>query len=548
MKWEISDFDALGRIGKLNVNNKQMITPNLFPVVHPYKNTISTSDLKKIGAQCVFTNAYIIYQNVQIRDEVLKKGLHSHLNFDGITATDSGAFQKYMYNKDKFDIQAADIEKFQEDIGTDFAVILDEPVQPDDEYNIAKKKVEITIERAHDNISRRSKDICHWFGPIHGAKYEDLLKTSTIEMGKLDFGVYAIGGLVKSFLDYRFDLVLRILLNVKKNLVWNKPVHLFGLGLPQFFSLAVACGCDLMDSAAYVLFAKENRYFTLSTGTRKLEELEEFPCHCPICCEYYPKEVLKFDENLRTELIAKHNLFISFSELRTIRQAIKEGNLWELVEQRIRNHPSLVNASKMIKSYLPLFEKHEKLYKTHGRLYSSPESVERPLIYRYESKIKNNYRVPEDVKFLIILPELDIKGEKSPSIKYWLEKIDNNSIIPRNLLHVVFFSDVYGIIPLELSSSFPMGQYESIDLIKENETMIRNFEQKIELFFENYSQFYLKCGILIPEESINQFNETFQFTKKNIIFKLVKKLKSNYTLEIGTFKEINALINAFKSD
>ncbi len=548
MKWEISDFDALGRIGKLNVNNKQMITPNLFPVVHPYKNTISTSDLKMIGAQCVFTNAYIIYQNTQVREDVLRKGLHSHLNFDGITATDSGAFQKYMYNKDKLDIQAADIEKFQEDIGTDFAVILDEPVQPDDKYDIAKKKVEITIERAQDNISRRFKDTCHWFGPIHGAKYNDLLKTSAIEMGKLDFNVYAIGGLVKSFLNYRFDLVIKILLNVKKDLVWNKPVHLFGLGLPQFFSLAVVCGCDLMDSAAYILFAKENRYFTLSTGTRKLEELEEFPCHCPICVNYDPKEVLKFDENLRTELIAKHNLYLSFSELRTIRQAIKEGNLWELVEQRIRNHPSLVNASKVIKSYLPLFEKHEKLYKTHGRLYSSPESVERPLIYRYDSKLKNNYRVPEGAKFLIILPELDIKGEKSSSIKYWLEQINNNSIIPRNLLHVTFFSDIYGIIPLEINSAFPMGQYESIDLTTEDELTFQNFEHKVELFFKNYSHDYSKCGILIPEDFINQFNESVQFSKEIIINKLAEMLKSKFKLEIATFKEIDALINFFRSD
>jgi 7-cyano-7-deazaguanine tRNA-ribosyltransferase len=548
LKWEISDFDALGRIGKLTVNNKQMITPNLFPVVHPYKNTISTSDLKKIGAQCVFTNAYIIYQNTQIRDEVLRKGLHSHLKFDGITATDSGAFQKYMYNKDKLDIQAADIEKFQEDIGTDFAVILDEPVQPDDEYNIAKKKVELTIKRAQDNIPRRFKDACHWFGPIHGAKYDDLLKTSIIEMGKLDFSVYAIGGLVKSFLNYRFDLVIRILLNVKKDLVWNKPVHLFGLGLPQFFSLAVACGCDLMDSAAYILFAKENRYFTLSTGTRKLEELKEFPCHCPICVNYDPKEVLKFDENLRTELMAKHNLYLSFSELRTIRQAIKEGNLWELVEQRIRNHPSLVNASKVIKSYLPLFEKHEKLYKTHGRLYSSPESVERPLIYRYDSKLKKNYRVPEDAKFLIILPELDIKGEKSPSIKYWLEQINTNPIIPRNLLHVAFFSEIYGIIPLELSSSFPMGQYESIDLTTEDEITFQNFGYKVELFFKMYSENYSKCGILISEEFINQFNELVHFSKEKVIIKLAEMLKSKFKLETATFKEIDALINFFRSD
>ena len=192
MRWEISDFDALGRVGKLNVNKKQMITPNLFPVVHPYKNHISTSDLKRIGAQCLFTNAYIIFQNDKIRDDVLRKGLHSYLNFDGITATDSGAFQKYFYNKNDLEIKASNIEKFQEKIGSDFPVILDEPVQPDDDYDTAKKKILKTIRRAKENISRRERFESHWFGPIHGVKFLDLLKISTIEMSKLDFGVLAV--------------------------------------------------------------------------------------------------------------------------------------------------------------------------------------------------------------------------------------------------------------------------------------------------------------------------------------------------------------------
>ena len=548
MNWEISDIDALGRIGKLTVNKKNLITPNLFPVVHPIKNLISTPDLKKIGAHCLFTNAYIIYQNPQIRDNILRRDLHSHLNFDGIIATDSGAFQKYMYKKSNLEIQAEDIEKFQEDIGTDFAVILDEPVQPDDDYETAKNKVDITIDRAKDNINRRRKDTCFWFGPIHGAKFDDLLKRSTFEMSKLDFSVYAIGGLVKSLLNYRFDLVIRILLNVKRNILWNKPIHMFGLGLPQFFSLAVACGCDLMDSAAYILFAKENRYFTLSTGTRKLEELEEFPCHCPICCKYKPKEVLNLDKKLRTELLAKHNLFLSFSELRTIRQAIKEGNLWELVEQRIRNHPTLVRASKLTKSYLPLFETHEKLYKMHGRLYSSRESIQRPLLYRYELKLKNNYRVPKDAKFLIILPELDIKGNKSPSIKKWLEDLDTNSIIPRKLLHITFFSDFYGIIPLELSFSFPMGQYEAIKPLYENDVIYQNLVQKTELFFKRYAKYYSKCGILIPDNFINQFNEIVEFPKKNFMKNLTEMLNSNFKLNIASFSDIIPLIQYFKSD
>ena len=76
IKYEIKDVDALGRIGHLKLAEKEMITPNLFPVIHPIKNLITPSDLIKIGAQGIFTNSYIIYQNKEIREkaqEAIKK-------------------------------------------------------------------------------------------------------------------------------------------------------------------------------------------------------------------------------------------------------------------------------------------------------------------------------------------------------------------------------------------------------------------------------------------------------------------------------------------
>lgn len=532
MIYEILDVDALGRIGKLKANNKGMITPNLFPVVHPFKNIISPSELKRFGTQGIFTNAYLTFQNEDLREIVIKRGIHSFLSFNGLIATDSGAFQQYMYNNNRFDISAEEIEKFQEDINSDFPVILDLPVQLDDTHEMAKKKVLNTIKRAKDNIKRRTNENCHWFGPIHGGKYMDLLNLSISEMNKLDFDVYAIGGLVKAFLDYRFDIPLRILLTVKRNLISNKPIHMFGLGLPQFFSLAIACGCDLIDSAAYILFAKQYRYFTLSTGTKTLEELQEFPCHCPICCEYSPTEVKKLDKKVCIELLAKHNLYLSFSELRTIRQAIREGNLWELVDQRIRNHPNLVNAFNLIKKNINSFESQEKLYKNHGRLFVSSQSIYRPYIHRYMSKIIKNYRIPENVKYLVILPELDVKGDSSLTIQMWLNEINNNNLVLRESLHVVFLSVFFGIIPLELSNSFPMGQYESINVMKNHDILYNESIKKAKIFINNFSKFYEKCGVLIPKNFINQFGEKTEFSKNNPIYGLhlilTSKFKSNY--------------------
>jgi len=140
MGYEIIDVDALGRIGKLTINNKEIMTPNIFPVVHPSKNVISAKEMKDFGAQALFTNSYIIYQNKDLRERILSKQIHKHLGFDGVIATDSGAFQQYIYNEDRLNIKAEDIEAFQENIGADFAVILDVPVQPHDDYETAKQR------------------------------------------------------------------------------------------------------------------------------------------------------------------------------------------------------------------------------------------------------------------------------------------------------------------------------------------------------------------------------------------------------------------------
>jgi 7-cyano-7-deazaguanine tRNA-ribosyltransferase len=546
MKFEILDVDALARLGQIKLNNKEMVTPNLFPVINPSKNIISPLDLKKMGAQCLFTNAYIIYKNEKLREKVLHKGLHEYLKYDGIIATDSGAFQQYMYNDDSVDIDAVSIEKFQENIGSDFPVILDIPVQLEDNHEIAKNKVLTTIQRAKDNISRRTRSDCYWFGPIHGGKYLDLLKESSLEMNKLDFAVYAIGGIVKAFLNYRFELTTQILLTAKQNLIPDKPIHMFGLGLPQYFSLAVACGCDLMDSAAYVLFAKQNRYFTLSTGTKKLEELEEFPCHCPICSDFTPNEIKKFEDNLRIELLAKHNLYLSFSELRTIRQAIREGNLWELVEQRVRNHPNLVKAMNLVKLNKPFFEIYEKMYKSHGRLYTSKESMNRPLIYRYEQKIIENYRSPKNVKYLIILPELDVKGMTSPSVNNWLIEINENELIQRKDIHLAFYSIIYGIIPYELIDSFPMGQYETSATSSINNIFYQNSIITSKKFFERFSNNYNKCAVLIPDAYFNQFKELIEFPNTHPIYGLINILNNIYGLKFSEFKDISEIIHFLK--
>jgi len=539
MNFEIIETDGLARIAKIEVNGKKLITPNLFAVVKPSGNLITPYELKRLGVDCIFTNAYILYQNEILKERALRNGIHKLLEYDGIIATDSGAFQQYMYN-DKIDINPEDIELFQEDIGSDFPVILDIPVQPNDSYEVAKNKVLKNIERAKENIKRRKQTKSEWMGPIHGAKYKDLLQMSAKEMSKLDFSINAIGGLVKLFVNYRFDLAVDILLTVKKNIIPNRPLHMFGLGLPQFFSLAVACGCDFMDSAAFMLYAKDERYFTLSTGTKKLDQLKEFPCTCPVCFNFSPKELMTFNKKLRTELLAKHNLHVSYSELKTIRQAIREGKLWELVEIRTRSHPNLIKGLNVLKKYSGFIEKYEKKYKKGGLFYTSPETLNRPIISRQIEYIKNRYRVPELVKYVIILPELDVNRESSPTVKNWLKSIKEFRTIKREMIHILFLTTLFGIVPLELIDTYPFGQTVTIAFPDEFDKLYKSSIEKSLIFFNSFAKNYQKCGILTPKFFYNEFYDKIEFPSHpiNILGPYLKSFFPNNLIESSSLEKI----------
>jgi 7-cyano-7-deazaguanine tRNA-ribosyltransferase len=447
--------------------------------VSPFNNIIPPQDIVDVfGGEAVFTNAYILYKNQEAAQNAIAEGIHNFINFkDGLIATDSGAFQHYMYGGTG-DITPGEIEKFQEDIGADFPVILDLPVQLSDSREKAEYKVTETIKRAHENVSRRNKEETAWIGPIHGGKYLDLVKKSCEEMNELNFGIYAIGGIVKTLNDYMFDISINILLTAKRFLRPDRPVHLFGAGLPQFFALSVACGADTMDSAAYILFAKEGRYFTL-TGTKKITDLYELPCNCPICSKYSATEIKQlYRENLRRdqrdpeknngiELIARHNLYVSFGELRRIREAIRTGMLWELVEQRIHTHPKLANAYLQIPKFWPQLELLEPMQKPRAVFLYGDISRSRPIFYRVAQRIFSNFSM-ESIKNLIILPELDTSAVNSPTMKSWVRLIEekNKTLIKtKNIsdsFEIIIISNDFGPIPYKLADIYPFSQREWI--------------------------------------------------------------------------------------
>ena len=95
--FEILHKDLAARIGRLHTPHGTVETPTIMPVINPNLLVIEPREMAKMGAEILITNAYIIYKKEELREEALKKGVHSLLKWDKPLMTDSGSYQPVSY-------------------------------------------------------------------------------------------------------------------------------------------------------------------------------------------------------------------------------------------------------------------------------------------------------------------------------------------------------------------------------------------------------------------------------------------------------------------
>jgi 7-cyano-7-deazaguanine tRNA-ribosyltransferase len=378
-RFEILHKDLAGRIGRLSTPHGTIETPGLMPVVNPHIQLIPASELAKMGADMIITNSYIIYQDPILKTQAQERGLHDLLDFHGPIMTDSGAFQLSVYGD--IDVQPLEILDFQFSIKSDISVPLDIPTPPDVPRERAESELLLTEKRLEEAAAKNRSALLA--GPIQGSTYSDLREKAARHLGELCFDVYPVGGVVPLMEAYRFSDLVDVVTSAKIGLGSGRPVHLFGAGHPMVFALAAAMGCDLFDSAAYALYARQGRYLTVR-GTWKLEEMNYLPCSCPICLMHNQKELMESPE--RNKLLAKHNLYVSLQEIKLVKQCIREGSLWDLLETRCRSHPRMLDGLKRLCAKSRWLEGLDSASKSTF-FYLSPESSSRPEVIRYGSRI-----------------------------------------------------------------------------------------------------------------------------------------------------------------
>jgi len=344
--FEITNRDGAARIGRIHTKHGAITTPMLLPVINPNLRTIEPREMwEKYGIEALITNSYVIWKHEDLRTTALSDGIHSLIDFPGAVVTDSGTFQSYVYGD--VEVGPEEIVTFQRDMGVDIGTMLDVFGRPDMTREQLENSVQETAERAKPSLSVAGSEML-LNGPIQGGTHADLRAESSLLMGSAEsegrgFAVHPIGGIVPLMEQQRYQELFEILLASKSNLPPDRPVHFFGCGHPMLFPMAIALGVDLFDSAAYAIFARDDRLLT-PDGTVKLGDIQEWPFNSHALFGTTPQGVREMDRDERSTILAKHNLEVTQSELARCREAIRNGTIWELAEKRSHASPYLRGA------------------------------------------------------------------------------------------------------------------------------------------------------------------------------------------------------------
>jgi 7-cyano-7-deazaguanine tRNA-ribosyltransferase len=197
-------------------------------------------------------------------------------------------------------------------------------------------------------------------------------------------------------------------------------------------------------------------------GTWHLSELDYFPCQCPKCTSETPKQVLEKTPKERETFLAEHNLHVCQAELKRIKQAIRDGRLWEHVEMRAHAHPSLFTALKKLKQYGDFLEKLSPTAKRSGLFFFSSVALARPEVVHYRKQMLERYCPPENARVLLLLPQTRKKpfhkAQEYTKVRQVLQRLGEKL---SNSVHVCFYAAPFGVIPLELDEVYPLSQHET---------------------------------------------------------------------------------------
>jgi queuine tRNA-ribosyltransferase len=358
MEFQVLATDGRARYGKLKGTHGETETPCFMPVgtLGAVKG-VTWDRISEMGYSLVLSNVYHLYLRPGIDTLVKAGGLHRFVNWNGLILTDSGGFQVFSLGKlmkitedgiyFKSHIDGSEhffspelVVQFEEKMGVDIGMVLDECTPYPATYEYAKHSMERTVRWALRSVRARTTDKTAIFGIVQGGVYDDL-RIKCVELLKdLPFEGFAIGGLS---VGEPKEEMYRITELVAPLLPEEKPRYLMGVGKPEDIIKAVEAGVDMFDCVIPTRNARNGTLFT-SRGKINIKSAKyknDFSPPDPECdcytCRNFTKAYLRhlyISKEINSAILNTiHNLYFYNNLMKRIREAIKSGKLQEFKEE-----------------------------------------------------------------------------------------------------------------------------------------------------------------------------------------------------------------------
>lgn len=299
-------------------DGRSFALPMFLPVYQPRLRAfqLSTRD-PRFEIRGLIVNSYFLYKQREIRRQLeASKSLAEFVGFNGLIATDSGAFQGFTR---QLYLSNRDIVKFQDTIGSDIIAPLDLVTPPGDKRTIAQAKLLATNKRIQEGLGIVERGILA--GVQQGGRFPDLRQASTEALLKLGVKYIAIGSLVP-FFNKNHDMTLagRIVREARVMMGSEMPMHIYGAGDPVELPFFVAMGATIFDSASYGHYANTGHYMTPYGALPNPGPIMagEYRCECTVCTSAVNISSVFSD----TDALTLHNLWTIHHTIGRIRKAL----------------------------------------------------------------------------------------------------------------------------------------------------------------------------------------------------------------------------------
>jgi len=345
------------RAGEFRTPHGVIRTPVFMPVgTQATVKAMAPFELEDIGAQIILSNTYHLY--LRPGSSIIRQagGLHSFMGWNHPILTDSGGFQVFSLSdlnrvtdegvqcRSHLDGSIHNMSpewamKVQQDLGSDIAMCFDQCVRYPCSYAEAEEGVRRTSLWAQRSLDAHSRSDQALFGIVQGSVFPELRERSALELKKIDFEGYGIGGL--SVGEPHAEMY-NALDTLKSILPFHKPRYLMGVGYAPNLVEGVARGVDMFDCVLPTRNGRNGTVFT-SSGHLNIKNLsfsDDFTpidneCDCYVCRNFsraYLRHLHKAGEILSARLCTWHNISFLVNIMERARDAIIEGTFPEFRE------------------------------------------------------------------------------------------------------------------------------------------------------------------------------------------------------------------------